>query len=1612
MRRLAFFGTPGAGIRLAPSAFRPTLVALAIILSASLGTALIAGAQTVQITTNVAVNSTWGPTGTVVGTVFWVRNSIAVNSGVRLDIQPGVVVKFDPGRNLTINGTLKAIGLAPSNIFFTSIKDDAVGGDTNGDGNATVPAASDWAGITFPDASPDNSRFDYCDIRYAGSGSTGALTFISATDSVTNCVIRRAYYGVDCQGSAAPALANTSIEASTQTPIVLDFTAAPVLSSLVFSSSNNGYDAFGLRGGTLLNGTSATLPQRGATVGVNPVSNVTYVLFGSLTINVGASLTINPGVVIKPIGGQSITVSGNLTMNGTAAAGDTITITSIHDDNFGLPSDTNNNGSITAPNRGDWNRIVFNQGSTGSVQRCRLKFGSNNTTQGVVEMANNSIGVSNCLLSDIGHGLAMFGVSNPAVTNVAINNCSSTPILMSVSANPVFTNISFLANAITALGLNGETIAVDSHIFFRNVAGYTNITYYLMNGVVQMSSPAILTIDPGVVIKNELNGGGFIIDGGLVADGTPAQPIVFTSVRDDLYGNPPDTNGDGSTTTPAQGNWSYIRFTGTSNDLVSKLDNCRVTYASYGPFDGYATAIWITSAAAPITNCFITKAAYGIRVDGNGTPLIDNCDINNCSSAPIVMSVLADPTISTNNIYSTNTYNAIALISETLSQDARIKYRPGVGTPTFAYLPTGTITVGTGVTLSIDPQVVLKPTSSFNLFSVNGALNVVGSNGTTGRVIITSRRDDNPIYGGDTTPTDASTPQAGDWGSIVYNDQSIDGSCVLRNVLFQFGGAGGNDGGTIVTNSASPRLVRLEFFQNYTVMTFTGNSAPTVDSTNILNCIQIPIVFSLVSDPQFPHPDLITMANNTYTALGLLGETIAQNVHTGVRRISGISNIAYCPTGTITIAFGAKWTIDPGIVIKLGRVSSDPIGVLVSIDGALRAVGKPDSLIVFTSSADDAFGGDIKGDGALTLPTTGNWYGIRFSAVSNDTASFLTHCRIRYAGYASDGALKFTNAGPSITNCYITSTSAYGVQVEGNSTPIFTNCQIDSSTNVPVNMSLVSEPVFNNVQFLGNTYTALGVIGESIAQDVLWKIRAVAGRNNMPYLLQGQLTTGLGATVVMQPGVIVKSNGSGSIFIQRAFQAEGRSVQPESLVVFTSYRDDFYGGDTNNDGSASVPTAGEWNYITVDGTAIDPQVRFKNCVLRYGGSGTTLGVIRCVNSSPTVDSCLISVNSCGISVEGASNPRVHECSFFGNTQFAINNTGNSFCVDADSCWWGAASGPNDNSATADLCGLGLNAGTGDKASNNVDYTPFKVSGIVNALLGDVSLNGQVLAYDASLVMQSLVAIITLNSLQTQVADVDGDNIVTGLDASYILQWVAGIIKAFPAVNNGVQHVGPGEIAAAAPRRAETFSVQLGTARRVGDEWLVPVQASGSAAIFSVELRLEDGSASSLTGIEVAESASLYAHNVVDGVARVAMAAAMPLASGEVATLHFPAGEGEWTAPRLAWARVNATTLAPAQPPVSAPALSFLGMPSPNPAGSQVQVRLALARAQEGRASLRVLDVSGRVVRTVFEGALPAGEHPLFWDLRDRSGGRVGPGLYFLDVRAGAFHATRRLIVVR
>ena len=64
--------------------------------------------------------------------------------------------------------------------------------------------------------------------------------------------------------------------------------------------------------------------------------------------------------------------------------------------------------------------------------------------------------------------------------------------------------------------------------------------------------------------------------------------------------------------------------------------------------------------------------------------------------------------------------------------------------------------------------------------------------------------------------------------------------------------------------------------------------------------------------------------------------------------------------------------------------------------------------------------------------------------------------------------------------------------------------------------------------------------------------------------------------------------------------------------------------------------------------------------------------------------------------------------------------------------------------------------------------------------GDVSGNGEVTAYDASLVMQYVAGSITLTDDQKGVADVDDSGVINQQDADLILQYAVGKITSFPA----------------------------------------------------------------------------------------------------------------------------------------------------------------------------------------------------------------------------------------
>lgn len=96
-----------------------------------------------EIKSSITTPTTW----TKEGSPYIISNYIFVSAP--LVINPGVVVKFKAGQHITFANVFVAEGTEAEKIIFTSIKDDSAGGDTNGDGNATVPGAGDWGYMMF-----------------------------------------------------------------------------------------------------------------------------------------------------------------------------------------------------------------------------------------------------------------------------------------------------------------------------------------------------------------------------------------------------------------------------------------------------------------------------------------------------------------------------------------------------------------------------------------------------------------------------------------------------------------------------------------------------------------------------------------------------------------------------------------------------------------------------------------------------------------------------------------------------------------------------------------------------------------------------------------------------------------------------------------------------------------------------------------------------------------------------------------------------------------------------------------------------------------------------------------------------------------------------------------------------------------------------------------------------------------------------------------------------------------------------------------------------------------------------------------------------------------------
>jgi flagellar hook assembly protein FlgD len=74
-------------------------------------------------------------------------------------------------------------------------------------------------------------------------------------------------------------------------------------------------------------------------------------------------------------------------------------------------------------------------------------------------------------------------------------------------------------------------------------------------------------------------------------------------------------------------------------------------------------------------------------------------------------------------------------------------------------------------------------------------------------------------------------------------------------------------------------------------------------------------------------------------------------------------------------------------------------------------------------------------------------------------------------------------------------------------------------------------------------------------------------------------------------------------------------------------------------------------------------------------------------------------------------------------------------------------------------------------------------------------------------------------------------------------------------------------------------------------------------------------------------------------------------------------------------------------------------------------------ASDAPVNLRIYNVRGQLVRELDlglrkTGSYKAQESAAYWDGRDQFGEAVSSGIYFYTLRAGAFQATRRMLILK
>ncbi|MCA9124654.1 MAG: carboxypeptidase regulatory-like domain-containing protein [Planctomycetales bacterium] len=637
------------------------------------------------------------------------------------------------GDELLVDGTLIANGTAAAPVIFTSERDSSIAIDI--DNGSSAPGRGNWDGVRLSAGSMGN-LLDHVEIRHAGAVTAALITAGGLT--MRDSVIRESNtFGIRITGSN-PAITNITLQNNTFGAASMDLASNPSISGVTLQ--NNGTNALALDPGEL------------PSDGFWDDPDIPYRLTGDVTVPTGKTLTVGAGQIVagRAAFGDELHVNGTLIADGTTAA--PIIFTSDRDSS--IPFNIDN--ASTGPGRGNWDGVRLNAGSTGNLlDHVEFRYAGNGAaalvTSGALTMSDSAIRESGT------SGMRITG-STPAITNITLQNNSHAAISMDLGSNPSIVGVALENNGVNALALDAGELPGDGFWDDPDIP-------YRLSGDVTVPTGKTLTVGAGqVVAGRHAFGDELLVDGTLIANGTAAAPVIFTSERD---GTVPD-NIDNTSNSPGRGNWDGVRLNaGSTRNL---LDHVEIRYA------GANTAALLASGELTMSDSAVRESGTsGMRITGS-TPAITNITLQNNSHAAISMDLASNPAISGVTLQN-NGKNALTLDSGTI--DASTSWN----NPGLPYLLTNDVTVASGQRLTIGAgQVVVAQAFADIELIVEGTLHAEGT--PSQRIVFTSERDTVDGINFDNSPN---SPGRGNWGGIRFDPGSVNN--LLSRVEVRFAGA-------------------------------------------------------------------------------------------------------------------------------------------------------------------------------------------------------------------------------------------------------------------------------------------------------------------------------------------------------------------------------------------------------------------------------------------------------------------------------------------------------------------------------------------------------------------------------------------------------------------------------------------------------------------------------------------------------------------------------------------------------------------------------------------------------------------------------------------------------